>query len=530
MRIRIPFRMNMRRRMGRSLTAAAVLLISSVVCFAQTGGAQAGAKPLPPEPTVKTPETAPSNRPEPWTKIPVPPLPAFHPEQPTRIELSNGMIVFLQVDHELPLISLTARIRGGSRSESANKVGLVDLYGDVWRTGGTKTKTGDELDDYLEARAAKVETDGTSDSTSIGLNCLKDDFNDVFAVFMDVLLNPEFRADKIDLAKRQAYAGIARRNDDISSIAHRESLVLGYGKASPLARYAEYSTVAAVSREDLLAWHKNYVHPNNMIVGVTGDFDPKQMEAKLRQAFEPLPRGSQAEEPNLAITPAKPGIYYVAKEDVNQSDIRLVGLGIERRNPDYFAVTVMNEVLGGGFSSRLFKSIRTRQGLAYSVGGGVGTAWDHQGLDVFDAGTKSATTGETVTSLKKEIADMIAAPATEVEIKRAKDSILNGFVFNYDTPEKVLRERMSYEFYGYPADFLERFRAGIEKVTPADVESVAKKYLHPGNMPVLVVGNPGEVEPQLVSLGPVTKLDIAIPPPPGETGAGATTGSMAPQR
>jgi zinc protease len=525
MRTRLAFGMNLWRSLALTPALLAIMLVLGAASLAQTG-----TKALPPEPAVKTPITAPKNRPEPWTKIPIPPLPAFHPQQPTRIELSNGMVIFLQVDHELPLISLTARIRGGAHSEPADKVGLVDIYGDVWRTGGTKTKTGDELDDYLEARAAKVETDSSSDSTSIGLNCLKDDFNDVFAVFMDVLLNPEFRQEKIDLAKRQAYAGIARRNDDISSIAHRESLTLGYGKNSSLARYAEYSTVAAVSREDLIAWHKKYVDPNNMIVGVTGDFDPGQMEAKLRQAFGSMPHGPQAEQPNLAIAPAKPGIYYVPKEDVNQSDVRMVGIGIERRNPDYYAVTVMNEVLGGGFSSRLFKNIRTREGLAYSVGGGVGTAWDHPGLGVFDAGTKSATTSETITALKKEIADMIAVPASEAEIKLAKDSILNGFVFNYDTPEKVLRERMSYEFYGYPPDFLERFRAGIEEVTPADVERVAKKYLHPQEMPVLVVGNPGEVEPQLAKLGPITTLDITIPPPPSEGAVGPASGEMAPGR
>ena len=120
-----------------------------------------------------------------WKQIQIAPLPAFHPQEPKRIELPNGMVIFLQEDHELPLIDGVARIRGGSRSEPAAKAGLLDIYGEVWRTGGNKTQTGDQLDDYLEVRAAKVETDGTADSTTISLSCLKADFDDVFTVFAD---------------------------------------------------------------------------------------------------------------------------------------------------------------------------------------------------------------------------------------------------------------------------------------------------------------------------------------------------------
>src|SRR6202044_2373359 len=164
----------------------------------------------------------------PWKQIPVPPLAAFHPQQPKRIELSNGMVIFLQEDHELPLIDGTARIRGGSVNEPASKVGLVDIYGEVWRTGGTKTQTGDQLDDLLEVRAAKVETGGGPDSTTISFSCLKGDLDDVFKAFTDVLQNPEFRAEKIDIAQKELFDGISRRNDDVSEIAHREAVKLAY--------------------------------------------------------------------------------------------------------------------------------------------------------------------------------------------------------------------------------------------------------------------------------------------------------------
>src|SRR5579872_23758 len=157
-----------------------------------------------------------------WQKVPIPPLPAFKPQQPKRIQLSNGMVIFLQEDHELPLIDGTARIRGGSVNEPKEKTGLVDIYGEVWRTGGTKSQTGDQLDDFLEIRAAKVETGGGPDSTTISFSCLKGDLDDVFKAFVDVLQNPEFRADKIDIAKKGEEDSISRRNDEIGRASCRE--------------------------------------------------------------------------------------------------------------------------------------------------------------------------------------------------------------------------------------------------------------------------------------------------------------------
>ncbi|HWR35334.1 MAG TPA: pitrilysin family protein [Clostridia bacterium] len=504
------------------------LLLSSVSLFAQTATAPKAPQNNPtaaPSPTSVPPATKPTiNAPVPksWKQIRIPALPDWKPRQPNRIELSNGMVVFLQEDHELPLIEGSMRIRGGSRVEPAAKIGLVDTFGEVWRTGGTASKTGDQLDDFLEARAAKLETNGGIDSTTIGFSCLKQDFNDVFGLFVELLREPAFREDKIALAKDQLNTGISRRNDDSGSIAVRESTRLAYGKDNPYARIPEYFTVAAINRQDLVNWHKQYVHPNNIIIGISGDFDAKQMELRLRQAFESWPKGPEAPKVNIAIEAAKPGLYVVNKEDVNQSEIQMVAPGIVRSNPDYFAVSVMNEIFGGGFSSRLFTNLRTKKGLAYSVGGGVGSGWDHPGIFRLAMGTKSASTVEAIQGLWAEAEDIVKNPPTEVELKRGKDSILNGFVFNFDSPAKVMLEKMRYEFYGYPLDFLERYRAEVEKVTVADVARVAKKYVHRDQLAVLVVGNAGEFDKQLAALGPVTPVDITIPT--GEapaSGAGA---------
>ena len=450
-----------------------------------------------------------------WKQIPIPTLPTFRPKEPKRIELQNGMVIFLTEDHELPLIDGIARIRGGSREESANKAGLVQLYGETWRTGGTKNQTGDQLDDFLEARAARVETGGGTDSTTIGWSCLKEDLDDVFKVFLDVLRDPAFRPDKLDLAQKEAIDAISRRNDNPLQIAARQAAKLAYGADNPYVREPEYSSIAAVQQQDLMSWHKQHLYPNYIILGITGDFDSAQMEARLRQAFGSWAKGPAWRNPHIEFHPAQPAYYLVDKKDVNQSNIRMVGLGTTRDNPDYYAIEVFNYAFGGGFSSRLFQDIRTRRGLAYAVGGGIGTAFDHPGLLQMRLGTKSGTTVEALQALYQVIDDVQKHPIDEAEMKRAKDAILNSFIFNFDTPEKVLRERMAYEFYGYTADFLERYRAGVEKVTTADVARVAAKYLHKEQFPVLVVGNSSEFDKPLSALGPVVPVDTRIPPPSG---------------
>jgi zinc protease len=450
-----------------------------------------------------------------WQQIPIPPLPAFKPQQPKRVELSNGMVIFLQEDHELPLVEASARIRGGSRNEPASKVGLVDIFGEVWRTGGTKTQTGDQLDDFLEVRAAKVETGGGPDSTSISLSCLKNDFDDVFKVFVDLLENPEFRADKLDLAQKQMEDGISRRNDEIGGIAQRESVKLAYGPDNPYARTPEYATVGAVTRQDLIDWHHAHVHPNNIILGVSGDFDSAAMEAKMRAAFESWSKGPAIPKDDVQFHPAKPGYYLIPKEDVNQSSIHMVALGTTRDNPDYYAISVFNEAFGGGFSSRLFNDIRTKRGLAYNVGGGIGTNFGHPGILQVAMSTKSQTTIESIQAVNEDIDDLTKHPITDDEINRAKDAILNAFIFRLDSPDKILAERVTYEYYGYPPDWLDKYQTEIKKVTAADVNRVAAKYLHSNQLAVLVVGNTKEFDKPLSSLGAVKEIDITIPPPPG---------------
>jgi zinc protease len=448
-----------------------------------------------------------------YTEIKTPPLRTFSVVQPKRIALGNGMIIFLQEDHELPLIRGSALIRGGERDVPNAKAGLANIYGQAWRTGGTDTKTGDQLDDFLEARAARIETSGSEDSTRISFDVLKGDFDTVFPMFVELMQKPAFRQDKIDLAKTQARTAISRRNDDPGQIIGREARKLGYGADSPYGRTTEYATIANITRDDLLAFHDRFVAPNNIIIGIVGDFDSAAMEKKLRAAFESWKRGTGAPATIPAAgAAAKPGVYYVAKDDVTQSNISVLHPAtLLRKDPDFYAVTVLNEILSGGFSGRLMSHIRSEAGLAYGVGGGLSAGWDHPGLFNVQMSTKSPSTIESVGLVKQEIADLQTKPFTADELAHAKDTILNAFVFTMDSKAKVLNQRVALEFYGYPADYWQKYQQGIEAVTAADVERVAKKYVHPDQLAVLVVGNEKDFDKPLSTIGNVTPIDVTIP-------------------
>jgi len=457
---------------------------------------------------------------KPWEKIPIPALHAFKPQQPTRIELKNGIVLFLQEDHELPFVSGSVLIPGGSHDEDTAKTGLVELYGQAWRTSGTAKLNGDTLDDLLEAKAAHIETAGGEDSTSLSWESLKGDSDQVLALALDLLFHPSYSPQKLRLAQQQAAAGIVRRNDDEDEIAERESARLVYGPDSPYTRQPELATIGKVTVDDLNAWHDRTL-TDKLIVSVGGDFEPAAMEARLRAAFESLPPVKPAPERHESFAGPTPGVYFVNKEDVNQSNIEIVGLGTDRHNPDVPKLALMNDILGGGFSSRLMQKIRTEKGLAYEVGGGYGFAYDHPAAFRVVVLTQSAFTVEATGLALAEIRGLTAEDFTEVELSRAKDNILNSFLFRYDTRQKVLAEHVRLEFYGYPADYLETYKAALEKVTLAELNAAAKKYIHPDKLAILVVGNSPEIKPGLdeLKLGPVHPVDITIPmpKPPAET-------------
>ena len=431
-----------------------------------------------------------------------------------RLTLPNGMRLFLLEDHELPLIRVSARIRVGSIYEPADKVGLAEITGEVMRTGGTTSKTGDEIDEELEQIAASVETSIGLSSGGASVSVLKEDIDRGLAILADVLMHPAFREDKIFLAKMQHRSAISRRNDSPGQIAGREFSKLIYGANTVYARHTEYATIDSITRDDLVAFHERFYGPNNMMVAVWGDFDAKEMIAKIRKAFE----GWEKIDLELPETPEvayawESTVNVVPKSDINQSNIYLGHIGGLMSDPDYFALTVMNRILGGGFTGRLFKNVRSRQGLAYSVFGTYSANFDHLGTFTVGCQTKSENTVHAIRAMIDEVKKIKAEEVTDEELAIAKESYLNSFVFNFDSKGEIINRLMTYEYYGYPVDFLQRAKERIERVTKADVLRVAKKHLRPDSVQILVVGRPDDFDQPLSTLGDVNEIDITIPPP-----------------
>jgi zinc protease len=451
------------------------------------------------------------------TQIQYPQLNPIRIPEVEKYTLANGLTVFLVEDHELPLVRAQAIIRTGGRLEPIEKAGLADIMATVMRSGGSKSRPGDDIDNELDRLGASMETGMGGGSGSASLFALREDFDKVFAVMADILRDPAFPEDKIELAKIDVRDSVARRNDQPTGIASRERRRLLYGKESPYARQTEYTTIDAINRDDLIAFHKQYYQPENVILGVWGDFTKADMKARIEKVFGTWPKGGRPKPaaPPVDRAAAKPGVYAINKADVNQSSVS-VGLLVGKiSDPDHFALTVMNEILGGGFGSRITDEVRTRLGLAYSAGAAYAAGYDYDGPWFGVAGTKSESTVKAIRAIRGQVDKILAEPVTDEELQRAKDRILKGEAFDYDSTGKIIGRLMTYEYYGYPPDFLQRYRANIEKVTKADVQRVAKQHLQTDKFITVVLGNVKDFDEPLSNLGPVTEVDITIPQPGG---------------
>jgi zinc protease len=431
--------------------------------------------------------------------------------------LPNGLRLYLLEDHELPLVSGTALVRTGNLFDPADKVGLATMTGMVMRTGGTKDKTGDQLDEQLENIAASVETGIDESFGSASFSCLKENTDEVLGVFHDVLTSPGFRHEKIDLAKNELRSSISRRNDDPHGIVEREFTELVYGKNTPYGWRLEYATVDRIQRDDIVQFYQRYFFPANIMLAVMGDFSAADMKAKLEKRFADW-TVKQPPVPLFPAVDAKPvhSVFLATKTDVTQTFFTLGHLGGELRDKDYPALEVMADILGGGFHSRLVQRVRTQLGYAYSVSSSWGATYDHPGLFEVSGSTKSATTTETLQVINEEIEKIRTSEVTAEELESAKQTVANSFVFNFDTPSKTLNRILRYDYYGYPRDFINQYQRGIQAVTRADVLRVARERVRLEDMTIVAVGNPQEFGKPLATLGlPVASIDLTIPEPGG---------------
>ncbi|MEO5924605.1 MAG: pitrilysin family protein [Bryobacteraceae bacterium] len=449
-----------------------------------------------------------------YKQLVYPPLKEVRPPEPTEITLSNGMRVFLLENHELPILHGFAMVRTGNLFDPIDKRGLSQVMAEVMRSGGTKSKTGDQIDEDLENIAASVESNMGETSATVGFSGLKETGDQVLAVFKDVLTSPEFRQDKIDLSLNQFKGGIARRNDEAGEIPRRELLSLLYGRDNSYGWSIEYEHLNNIKRQDLVNFYQRYYFPKNIMLAVYGDFTVAEMRTKLESLFGTW----KVEQPSVPAFPAvtakpAPGIYFADKPDVTQTFFSLGHLGGTLKDKDYPALEVASNILGEGFKSRLMAQIRTKLGYAYSIGSTWAANYNFPGTFRIGGSTKSASTVETIQAIKVEIEKMRTTEVTPVELTEAKQSVLNSFVFFFDSPEKTLNRVMQYAYHGYPKDFLFQYQKAIESVTRADILRVAKQYIRPDELTIVAVGNTKEMPKPLSTLGTVNTLDLTIPQP-----------------
>lgn len=449
-----------------------------------------------------------------YTDLEFPPLPAIELPDSTRIELDNGMVVYLVEDHELPLISGSATIRIGSRVEPEDQVGLAALTGELIRTGGTREHSADEIDATLEQIAASIEMSINLTVGTASFSALSEDTETVFALFAEILQHPVFEASKLDLAKNQFRGSIARRNDDPEEIANREFDKLIYGATSPYARTVEYATLANIDRDDLLDFYTQQISPDRIILGLVGDFETAAMQQKIIEQFGHWSVRSNRlpAPPDVASTPGK-GIYLIDRPDLSQSYVNMGHLGGLRNSPDYAQLGVMNSVLNG-FGGRLFDEVRSRQGLAYTVYAAWSANYDYPGIFIAGGQTRAESTVNFIQSVRSEIDRIRDEAISAEELQAAKDKTLNSFIFNFTDPAQTLSRFILYEYYGYPSDFIFQYQRGVEATTIADVQRVAQTYLTPEDLTILVVGNAAQIKPLLAAIDPerpVQMINIAIP-------------------
>ncbi len=436
-------------------------------------------------------------------ELPVSPL-EFKPPVSERVVLSNGMVVHLLEDHELPLFSLTATVKVGSWLDPDDKVGLAGISGAVMRTGGTGSMTGDEMNEKLEFIAGSVEVGIGLRSGSAGLSVMSKDTDVGLEIFADVLMNPAFDEKKVDLRKNQVMESIRRRNDEPGPIARRHFKNRIYD-GHPYGRIATLESVDSITREDLIAFHDRHFFPKNVILGVAGDFERDVILAKIEKAFDGWEQREVVADPPAVPFKLESGIYHLEK-DVPQANIRLGHLGILKKNPDVFAITVMNFILGGsGFTSRLMREIRSNMGLAYSVGSFF-SAGQELGVFGMSCQTKSATTAKSIQAMKNIAAQMTREAVTPEELKTAKDSILNSFVFQFESSRQIVGQAVSIEYQGLPTNWLELYKEEVSRVTAEDILRVAKKHLHLDKLIMIVVGKAADFDKPLSSFGAVNEL------------------------
>lgn len=433
------------------------------------------------------------------------PLEITTPEA-VEIELDNGLAGFLIEDHEIPVVNLVIQVKTWFPPEE--KTGLNDMAVWTMRNGGSEAWPSDRLNDELEFRAAAIEFQGGSLGATFSFNCLRKDLDEILEIFADLLLNPAFPDEKVEMKRKTMIEDIRRRNDQPRRIVGREFNKLIY-RDHPYGREATEATVSAITRDDLVAFHEAWVKPGSAVIGISGDVEQDEIIEKLNgvlAGWAPGAAGIPAV-PEMASPP--PASWNYAYKDINQAYMAIGHEGINARNEDRCAVEIMNFILGGGsFTSWITEKVRSDAGLAYSTGSRFTS--DPWTVGVFRAyaQTKAGEYSRAMQLIIEQIERMRTEGPTEEEVSKAVDSYVNSQVFDYESKAQVVRRLVQLRFQGRPLDTPEQDMETYAALTVDDIQRVAQKYLHPDRLVVLVVGDREQFDRSLEEFGTVDVIDL----------------------
>ena len=440
-----------------------------------------------------------------------------------RHTLSNGVVVFVVEEHTLPLVSVSVTVRTGSHLDPAGKQGLASLVGSQMRAGGTATLSAADFDEEAAFLAAEIGSSIGGTSGRARFNSLTKDLDATLNLFFDMLRSPRFDQARLDLAKSQTLQGMERRNDSTGSIEGREWGRLMRGDAHFSTRPTTRLSIESITRDDLVAFHERYYHPGAFIFSVSGDVTPEEILPKLEAHMADWPVATEpvapVPEPSHELSP---GIYTVDKSDVNQGRVSIGHLGTRRDNPDRYSLLVMNDILGGGgFTSRLLTRIRSDEGLAYSTSSSFGMGTYYDGLFRVSFQSRSETVARAASIVLEEIDRMRDGQVTEAELRTSKASFIETFTRNFSSASSTANLFASDEYTGRDPEYLVQYRDRIGAVTGDDVARVARQYLNPDQLVILITGDIATIEggdsdnPEFsldrLSNGPITRIPLPDP-------------------
>lgn len=407
---------------------------------------------------------------------------------PKRMVLDSGLVLLTSEQRALPMVSIELLIDAGSRYEPENQAGLANLTAKLL-TYGTQRRSALQISEALDFIGASLSTDSGEDVASVSLTILKKDLAMGLDLLAEILTQSTFPQGEIDRQKQAVIASIRAREEDPGAVAATKFAAALFPQ-SPYGRPVEGTevTVKGLQRKSLQDFFSRYYRPNRAIISVVGDIGEKEIAQALNRAFSGWNKGEPS---GKMLVPTNIGAAQQLQinKDLTQSNIILGHNGVTRGNPDYYAVQVMNYILGGGgFSSRVMDSIRNERGLAYSVYSYFAAEKSH-GSFQFVMQTKNETALEAIQIARDEIRRIREAPVSEQELNDAKDYLIGSFPLRFDTNRKVAGFLAQVEYYQLGLNYPEQYAGLIRKVTREDVQRVAKEYLRPEQLITVIVGN-----------------------------------------